>query len=294
MYGGLEPEGYEPGPQEHILAGSAVISPGYLELAGMRLLGGRDFGESDVEGSPEVILVNQSFVDRFWPGEEGVGKRVAFGDDVSREVIGVVADVPYRDLVSEVGPHMLLPLGQHYRSEIILHAKTTGDPRALLPILRQQVAELDPNLPIIRADLMESVSANATQPQRVASAALGATGFFTLCLAMLGIYGVVGYSVSQRTREMGLRMALGAEPRRVLQMVVREGIVLSLIGIVPGFLAAVAAGQLLRALLMGMNPLDPVSYGLGIGLLVFAVMAASLAPGIRAARAHPMESLRVE
>jgi putative ABC transport system permease protein len=156
------------------------------------------------------------------------------------------------------------------------------------------VAELDADLPIIKADLMERISANATQPHRVASAALGAVGFFTLCLAMLGIYGVVGYSVSQRTREMGLRMALGAEPKRVLRMVLKEGIVLSLIGIVPGFLGAVAAGQLLRTLLMGMNPLNPVSYALGIGLLVLAVMAASLAPGLRAARAHPMESLRVE
>jgi putative ABC transport system permease protein len=141
---------------------------------------------------------------------------------------------------------------------------------------------------------MENISANATQPQRVASAGLGATGFLTLCLAMLGIYGVVGYSVSQRTREMGLRMALGAEPNKVLRMVLKEGLILSLIGIVPGSLGALGVGQLISSLLMGMDPLDPGSYALGIGLLVIAVMAASLVPGIRAARAHPMESLRVE
>jgi predicted permease len=294
IYGGLEPEGYDAGPQEHVMAETAVITPGYLDVTRMRLLRGRDFQAEDRAGSPQVVLVNQTFVDRFWPGEEGVGRRISFGNGVVREVIGVVADVTYTDLVSKVGPHMWLPFGQNYESEMVLHARTSRDPRSLLPLLRQQVADLDPDLPIIRADLMENISSNATQPQRVASAALGITGFLTLGLAMLGIYGVVGYSVSQRTREMGLRMALGAEPGRVVRMVLKEGVALSLIGIVPGFLGAVAVGQLLHSVFLGMNPLDPLSFALGGGLLVAAVVAASLAPGFRAARAHPMESLRVE
>ena len=159
---------------------------------------------------------------------------------------------------------------------------------------QMKLAELDPNLPVIRADLMANISATATQPHRVMSTALGAAGFFTLALAMLGIYGVVGYSVSQRTREMGLRMALGAEPRRVLRMVLREGLLLSLVGLVPGLLIAMAASRLLEAFLLGVSPLDPVAFSVGVGLLVLAVMGASLMPGIRAARAHPMESLRSE
>jgi len=141
---------------------------------------------------------------------------------------------------------------------------------------------------------MENITANGTQPQRLLGAALGVTGFFTLCLAMLGIYGVVGYSVSQRTREMGLRMALGAEPMGVVRLVMKEGLVLSLIGLVPGLLGAAAAGRVLRALLLGLNPLDPFSFAMGVGFLVLAVMGASLAPGIRASRADPMESLRTE
>jgi ABC-type antimicrobial peptide transport system permease subunit len=160
--------------------------------------------------------------------------------------------------------------------------------------MREQVADLDPGLPVIRADLMEDVSANATQPQRVLSAALGGAGIFALALAVLGIYGVVAYSVSQRTREMGLRMALGAEPRRMMALVIREGIVLSLIGLVPGLLASLAAARLLGAILLGMNPLDPLAFSGGVSLLLLAVMGASLAPGIQAARAHPMESLRTE
>jgi ABC-type antimicrobial peptide transport system permease subunit len=160
--------------------------------------------------------------------------------------------------------------------------------------MRQQVGDLNPNLPVIRADVMENISANATQPQRILSAALGTTGLLTLALAMLGIYGVVAYSVGQRTREMGLRMALGAEPRRVVGLVLREGMVLSLVGLVPGLLGAVGASQLMTALLLGLDPMDPLSFAAGVGILLTAIMGASLTPAIRASRADPMESLRTE
>jgi len=293
--GGLEPEGYEPGPREHPMATTATVTPGYLALARMRLLRGRDFGPEDGPGSPDVALVNQSFVDRFWPGETGLGRRIGTGGEGEGFlVVGVVADVPYVSLAGDVEPQIWLPLAQNYQPELILHARTSGDPRALLPLMREQVADLDPGLPVIRADLMEDTSANATQPQRVLSAALGGAGIFALALAVLGIYGVVAYSVSQRTREMGLRMALGAEPRRMMGLVIREGIVLSLIGLIPGLLASLAAARLLGAILLGMNPLDPLAFSGGVSLLLLAVMGASLAPGIQAARAHPMESLRTE
>ena len=292
--GDIRPEGYEPGPQEYLMAGVAAITPGYLELTRMHLLRGRDFGPEDRPGSPEVAMVNQAFVDRFWPGEDGVGKWIGTGKERGYRVVGVVADVPYRDLASEPGPFMWLPLEQNYQPDLMLHARTAGDPRALLPLMRRQVGEMNPNLPVVRADLMENISANATQPQRILSAVLGATGLLTLALAMLGIYGVVAYSVGQRTREMGLRMALGAEPMRVVGLVLREGLVLSLIGLVPGLLGAVGASRLMRALLLGLDPMDPLAFGGGVGILLAAVMAASLAPAIRASRAHPMESFRTE
>jgi putative ABC transport system permease protein len=294
-HGGLEPEGYQPGPQEWVRAGTAVITPGYLALARMRLLRGRDFGPEDGPGSPRVALVNQSFVDRYWPGEDGVGKRIGTGGEGEGVlVVGVVSDVPYTQLSTEVDPHWWLPLAQDYQPRMILHARAAGDPRTLFPLLRQEVAELDPDLPVIQADLMEDISANATLPQRILSAALGGAGLFTLALAILGIYGVVAYSVSQRTREMGLRMALGAEPRRVLGLVLREGVVLSLIGLVPGFLVALGVTRLLGALLLGMDPLDPLAFSGGVAILLLAVVGASLAPGLRASRAHPMQSLRTE
>jgi ABC-type antimicrobial peptide transport system permease subunit len=176
----------------------------------------------------------------------------------------------------------------------MLHARTAGDPRALLSLLRREVGEMNPNLPVIRAELMENISANATQPQRILSAALGTAGLMALSLAMLGIYGVVAYSVGQRTREMGLRIALGAEPVRVVGLVLREGLVLSLIGLIPGLLGAVGASGLMRALLLGLDPMDPGAFAGGVVILLTAVLAASLAPAIRASRAHPMESLRTE
>ena len=293
-YGGLEPEGYQAGPGEYLSATAAVVTPGYLSLTRMRLVEGRDFNDGDTEGSTPVALVNRSFVDRYWPGESAVGKEIGLGGGHSMRVVGVVADVPYKALGADVEPHMWLPLSQHYTPQLVLHARTRGDPSALLPVMRQQVLDLDPNLPVKRADLMENISANATSPQRILSLVLGAGGLFALVLATLGIYGVVAYSVSQRTREMGLRMALGAEPARLVRMVLREGVVLSLIGVVPGLLAVAAASRLLRSLLLGLDPLDPVAFGGGVGILVAAVVAASLTPGLRAARADVMDTLRHE
>jgi len=293
-YAGLEPEGYEPGPGEYVTATAAVVTPGYLSLTRMRLLEGRDFGGEDTGESPQVALVNRSFVDRYWPGESGIGKQIGLGDGKTLRVVGIVADVPYRTLGSEVEPHMWLPLGQHPTPELVLHARTRGDPGALLALMRQQVADLDPNLPIKRADLMANISANATRPQRILSVVLGAGGVFALVLAMLGIYGVVAYSVSQRTQEMGMRLALGAEPAKLVRMVVGEGVVLSLIGLVPGLLAVLAASRLLRSVLLGLDPLDPLVFGTGVGILVTAVVAASLTPGLRAARADIMDTLRAE
>lgn len=293
--GGLEPEGYEAGPEEYVMAGVAIITPGYLAMTRMTLLRGRDFGPEDAPGSGPVALVSQSFVDRYWPGEDGVGKRIGTGGGgEGLQVVGVVADVPYRTLTPDAEPHMWVPLAQNYRPEMVLHARTRGDPRRLLPLMRRQVGDLDPGLPVAQADLMERISANATQPQRVLSVALGAAGLFTLALAILGIYGVVAYSVSQRTREMGLRMALGAEPRKLLGMILREGMALSLIGLVPGLLAALGVSKLLEALLLGMDSLDPLAFSGSVALLLLAVLGASLAPGVRASRAQPMESLRVE
>ncbi len=201
VWGGLEPEGYEPAPQEYLQATFAAVTPGYVDLSGMRLLRGRDLGPADDVGSGNVALVNQAFVDRFWPGQDAVGRRIGMGDGGEVEVVGVVADVPYRDLATEIGPHIWRPLAQAYQPDVVLHARALEDPRALFAPMRGLLAEMDPDVPVIGADLMEDLTAAATAPHRLLSTTLGTAGALALLLSMLGIYGVVpGRGATTRRR----------------------------------------------------------------------------------------------
>jgi len=294
ILGGFEPEGYDPAPNEFLRAYMTVVTPGYLQLMGTRFLRGRDFSDQDVAGGERVLLVSRAFVDRFWPGESGVGKRVTVGEDLPCRVVGVVEDIAWTLPGEEPEPAIWVPFSQSYDSNMILHVRTTEDAGTLLPTLRREVARLDPDLPVVRLDRMASITANATLLHRMLSIALGIAGFVTLALAMLGIYGVVAFSVSQRTREVGLRIALGAEPRKVIRMIVREGVGLALIGLVPGILVGTGAAILMRAGLLGLQPLDPIAFGSSVSLLLLSVVAASLGPARRAARCHPMTALRGE
>jgi len=294
LLGGIEPEGYEPAPNEYLHAYMDVVTPGYMELMGISLLRGRDIGDEDVAEAEPVLLVSQAFVDRFWPGESGLGKSVRSGSGTPYRVVGVVEDIPWILPGEDPEPAVWIPFSQSYDARMILHARTTEDPGTLLPSLREEVALLDPELPVIRLDRMESITANATLLHRILSFTVGIAGAVTLALAMLGIYGVVAFSVSQRTREVGLRIALGAEPGAVVGMVVREGVGLALIGLVPGLLIGIAAAVLMRAALLGLQPLDPLAFGGSVTLLLLAVAGASFGPARRAARCHPMEALREE
>jgi hypothetical protein len=271
-----------------------VVSPGYLDLLRVTQLRGRPLLPEDREGSEFVALASQAFVDRYWPGEDGIGKLIRRDGGDPLRVVGIVDDLPMRSLAEEPGPHLWLPHNQWYDGDVVVHVHSTGDVRSLLPSLRARVAELDPELPVLRVDLMENITANGTLPQRILSMIMGVAGAVALALAMLGIYGVVAFSVSQRTREIGLRVALGAEPGRVRRMVVREGFAVALVGLVPGLLLSLAAAQVLRALFPGPDPFDPVGFGTGITFLGAVVLAACLVPALRAARAHPMDALRAD
>jgi predicted permease len=295
FHGGLEPEGYEAGPLENVDAAFAAVTPGYLAVVGMRLLRGRDFGAMDDAGGSPVALVNQAFVDRYWPGESGVGKHIGTrGSQRSVEVVGVVATSKYQAVNEPALPQFWCPFAQAYLGDVIVHVRTAGDPGDLLPQLREQLRELDPDLPILRLDRMESVTANATAPQRVLSRVLGGAALLSVALAMLGIYGVIGYSLSQRTREVGLRVALGAHPRSVVAMVVGEGVRLAMIGLVVGLAVGAGAASVARSAFLGISPLSPVALLGSAGLLLLAAAGASLAPALRAARTDPVENLRSE
>jgi len=292
--GNIEPEGYEPTPGEWVAAGMNVVTPGYLELVGIRLLRGRDLSPDDRDGGEPVVLVSRAFVDRYWPGEAGVGKSIRTGDDRPLRVVGVVDDIPWRLPGEDPAPFLWLPFDQSYDPDVVVHARTSGDVGALLPSLRALVQELDPDMPILQLDRMEALTANATQLHRILSGALGLAGAITLGLAMLGVYGVVAFSVSQRTREVGLRVALGADRGQVIRMVLGEGMSLAMIGLVPGILLSLVAATLMRGALLGLQPLDPLAFGGSVGLLLLSVAAASWFPARRAARGDPMRALREE
>lgn len=287
--GALDVEGYEPAPGENVVAAQNIATPGYFNLIGMPLLAGRDFGAADRQDGPGVVIVNEALADRFWPGEDPLGKHVE-----TWEVIGVVRNAKYRTLGEELRPHIWTPYAQSNMLAMRVHVRTAEGVRDHLPALVDQIRAMDGDLPIVNPAAFEDLVRQASLPQRIMSAVLTVAGFLALGMAVMGIYGVMAYAVSQRTREVGLRVALGAHPRRVVGMIVGEGIALSGAGIVVGVVLASLMTQGLTMLLYGVTPLDPVALSGGVIVLALAATAASLIPALRASRVDPMESLRAE
>ncbi|UCG87736.1 MAG: ABC transporter permease [Gemmatimonadota bacterium] len=291
-HGGVEPEGYELGPDEYLVISYNIVSPGYFELIRMPLVRGREFRETDAEGSTPVVMVNEAFANRFWPGEDPIGKRVKL--DESAEVIGLVHDAKYTSITEGGTPFVWAPSSQNPQLSMRVHIRTRGDARALLQLARQEIHALDADLPIVESRLMTSLTRNAVLPYQIVSAVLGVASLVALALAMMGIYGVMAFAVSQRTREVGIRVALGAKPGRVVQLIVREGVALAGFGVVAGFPVVLVLAQLMKAFLVGVRPFDPLSLGVGTALLALAAAGATMVPAIRAAKVDPMVSLRAE
>jgi len=287
----VEPEGSESSGAETAV-GCNFVGPGYFRTVGIPFLRGRDFEAADAGGGPRVVIVNRSFAERFWPGEDPLGKRVTMGEPA--RVVGVVADAMCAEITQSRSPHVWTPFAQHYSPEMTLHVRTSSDPRPLLAVLRDEVRSLDPELPVVGLELMDDVVDNASLTQRTVSTLLGAAGSLTLALAAIGLYGVMAFAVGQRQRELGIRIALGARPGRVVLMVVREGLALSAVGVGAGLALVAAVTPLLRSVLFGVSPLDPASVGSGVAVLLGAGVAASALPALRAAGVDPVQSLRCE
>jgi putative ABC transport system permease protein len=269
-----------------------VVGPAYFSVIGTPVVRGREFEASDSANAPRVAVVNQALAEKLWPGQDPLGKTIKIDDWA--EVVGVVRDATYRDLNQTHDPHVWLPLAQSYHPEVVLHVRTTRDPGPLLPALREEVVALDPALPVLAVERLSSVVAEKSAVQRIASAAFGAAGLATLLLAMVGICGVLGYVVSQRQREIGIRLAIGAEPADVMWMVVRGSLGVLGGGLAIGGLVVLATTPILRTILYGVTTLDIPSHLAGVGLLCAAAVAASLPPALRAARTDPARSLRAE
>jgi predicted permease len=285
---GHEPPQGEPG----FAVGYNVVSPGYFATIGMPLLAGRDFSPADVRSGRYVIVINEAFARRFWRGRSPVGEILRFGRN-DAEIIGVVPDGKYQRLSEEPRLFAYAPFGPvFYSHSLYLHARAVGDPAAAVSAIRREMAALDPNVPPIVVTTMASVMGSSLFPQRLAAALVGSFGTIGLFLAAIGLFGLLSFSVAGRTREIGVRVALGASRRQVVALVVGEGLRLLGAGIAVGLLAALGATRLLRGLLHGLSATDPVTFvGVPLLLALVALIAVYL-PARRAAALDPMTALR--
>jgi predicted permease len=289
----------EPPPQETPSAGIRFVTPGYLETLEVPLLAGRRLTEADRQGSRPVALVDRLMAERTWPGESPLGARITFSgadaeEDQWMEVVGVVGDVRHAELGSDPGPQIYLPMGQSPMDTATLVLRTSTDPEALTGAVRSAVREIDPSLPLYRVQPMEDVVAASLADQRFSATLLGVFAALALVLASLGVYGVISYSVAQRSRELGLRMALGARRDGVLRLVVRQGMGLVLVGVGVGLVGAFLASRLLRSLLYEVGAGDPLTYVVVPVVLTLVGLVATLIPALRATRVDPVVALKAE
>jgi len=263
---------------------------------GIQLVQGRDFTNQDRDGSTQKVIINQAFARKFWPGQDPVGKRLSFseGTDSFREVIGVVRNGKYGGLTESPRPFVYRPLLQNYDRYMTIIARTSSDPRNSISPIRREIQTLDENMPVFDVRTLAEHLGISLFPARIAATLLGAFGLLALVLAGIGIYGVMSFSVAQRTREIGIRVALGADQKNVLFLITGQGMKLAVMGVVIGLVAAFFATQAMTVLLYGISPTDPLTFSL-IPLILGAVaLLACFIPAQRATKVDPMVAIRYE
>lgn len=275
---------------------SSRVSNDYFKTMETRLLKGRDFTEQDNEQSIKVAIVNQTFAGRFWPGEDPIGKRFSVGspDAPKLEIIGIAQNGKYAGLNEDPRSFVYRPIWQSYTGSTNLLVRARTDPQNLIAQVRAELHKLDPHLPISSAKTMVEHLSLPLLPARIAAALFGSFGMLALALAAIGLYGVMSFGVSKRTREIGIRLALGARSADVLRMIVLQGMTLTIIGMVIGLLLAFGLTRLMKSLLFGVSATDPLTFIVIVILLSLAALLACFLPARRAARTDPMTALRCE
>jgi putative ABC transport system permease protein len=293
-------EGRPPAPAtEQTEAPADFVTPAYFRTMGIPLLKGREFSEQDGPSSQRVVMINDTFARRFWPGEEPLGKRFKFGGPDSTDpwltIVGIVADMRRTGLDSEVRCEAFLPYTQRQFNifmEVVV--RTASDPRAIVGPVREIVSSIDPNQPISHVRKMDLVLAGMKAPRRLNTFLFAVFGGAALVLAAVGVYGVISYSVTQRTREIGIRLALGAGRVEILKLLVGNGMSLAGTGIVIGLIAALALTRLMSTLLYGVSAVDLLTFAVTSVVLTGVALAACFLPARRATKIDPMIALRYE
>jgi predicted permease len=287
------PTGYTRGPNENMSVQYSIVTDGYFDAMGIKILSGRDFRTSDDSAAQRVLIVNQQFVQKYFAGGEALGKTVRTrGSD--HTIIGVVPTGKYQRLGEPATPFMYFAQNQRYNAGQTIVIRTSTDPESFIPTLRAEVAALDRSLPIANVQSMNRQLGIALMPARITGAALGVFGVLGLILAAIGMYGVMAYSVAQRTREIGIRMAIGAAASDVIRLVMRQGMTLVVIGGVIGLVGAVGASRLLGGILYGGGENDLLTFVAVPVVLVCVAVLATWVPARRAANTDPLAALRQE
>ncbi len=290
-------EGQTPPPQgSPNIVGANVVSLNYFRTMGMPLLAGRDFSRTDGDGAPLVCIVNEAMAARYWPGENAIGKRLQLGrpDSPRREVIGITRDGKYVSLVENLPAFVYFPLLQNHESGVTLHVRTSTDPTALINPIQAQVRNIEPNLPVANVRTMSEQMSASLFPAHLGVALIAVFGALALALASVGVYGVMSYSMARRTREIGIRMALGARQADVFAIVLGEAAGIVGIGVGIGLIAALAATRLVEGFLYGVSSRDPISFvSVALAMIVVALVAGYV-PARRATRVDPVAALRCE
>jgi predicted permease len=286
-------EGYTPQKNENMSIQNDGVAPRYFETMGTTVVAGREFTAQDDSGTMKVAVVNEAFAKKYFGTTDPLGRWIDFGGG-KRTVVGVVATAKYQKLTESPLPYVWLPLAQNYNNGLTLEVRTSGDPKRLTETLRKEFTALDPNLPFLDVRTFAEHMGAAVFFMRVGAIMLGLFGALALLLATMGIYSVIAYSVSQRTRELGIRTALGAARSDILSLVVREGMTLAAIGLLIGSGLAFGAGKLMSSQLIGVGAGDPFTFLSILSLLAFVALLASWIPARRASRTDPMIALRTE
>ena len=271
-----------------------VITPDFFRAVGAVLVRGRQFTAADTADSPAVVIVNQAFADRYFAGRDPIGRRVTFGGDLTHEIVGIVGDMRYRSVESDADPTFYLPITQNTERWPFLSFTvwTDNDVAAALNVLRAAIREADPNQAIVRLRSYEEIVSTALATRRFNTVLVVTFAVTALLLAAIGTYGVMSFAVSVRTRELGVRAALGASPHDLLRLALRSGVTVTAIAVGLGVGGSLLTAGVLRSMLFGVTPRDPLTFGTVVLVLCTVALAATWAPARRATRVSPMTALR--